>query len=136
MQTGVLKRKCNFDCRQKNSLKFYDYFGLLDVYLRYLKAQIERDLSQKMVFIAGPRQIGKTTLAKSVISDPMLYLNWDASNHRDIILREKWPAGDAIIFDEIHKYRRWRNLLKGSQDYVSGEGIRVAPALILLKTLT
>ncbi len=33
---------------------------------RYLNAQVRRDLARKMVFIAGPRQVGKTTLARSI----------------------------------------------------------------------
>lgn len=102
-------------------LQFSVDSAIWDMYQRYLKEQIERDLSQKMVFIAGPRQVGKTTLARSVITDSALYLNWDISQHREIILREKWPAGDAIIFDEIHKYRRWRNLLKGFYDQFGKE---------------
>ena len=44
------------------------------------------------------------------------YLNWDAGAHRDRILRGELPAGPLWIFDEIHKYRRWRNYLKGLYD--------------------
>ncbi len=69
-----------------------------------------------MVFVSGPRQVGKTTLARQVIPDPAAYLSWDISEHRERILRREWPAGGEIIFDEIHKYRSWRNYLKGLVD--------------------
>ena len=43
-------------------------------------------------------------------------MNWDTAAHRDRILRNELPAGPLWIFDEIHKYRRWRNYLKGLCD--------------------
>jgi uncharacterized protein len=83
---------------------------------RYLKVQIERDLATKMVFVAGPRQVGKTTLAKSLAGADAGYLNWDVSEHRERILRRELPDAPFWIFDEIHKYRSWRNYLKGLYD--------------------
>jgi len=83
---------------------------------RYLYAQIQADLKKKMVFVAGPRQVGKTTLALSLPRAAQAYLNWDVSEHRERILRSELPAGKLWIFDELHKYRRWRNYLKGSYD--------------------
>src|SRR5207248_3923414 len=44
------------------------------------------------------------------------YLNWDVSDHRERILRQELPPGRLWIFDELHKYRRWRNYLKGIYD--------------------
>ena len=72
-----------------------------------------------MVFIGGPRQCGKTTLAKALIPEFKngLYLNWDDDVQRNEILKRKWPAdADLIIFDEFHKYGRWKNWIKGLYD--------------------
>lgn len=83
---------------------------------RYLTAALRRDLARKMAFVAGPRQVGKTTLALGLPGARAAYLNWDIAPHRDRILRGELPAGALWIFDEIHKYRRWRNYLKGIYD--------------------
>ncbi len=83
---------------------------------RYLTTQVRHDLKQKMVFVAGPRQVGKTTLAQSLPAASAGYLNWDVPEHRDRILRRELPAGKLWVFDEIHKYRQWRNYLKGLYD--------------------
>lgn len=83
---------------------------------RYLTSQIKRDLDAKMVFLGGPRQVGKTTLARKIFSDPRVYLNWDIAEDREAILKRQLPAGDVLILDEIHKYRSWRNYLKGLFD--------------------
>src|SRR5512137_1660679 len=83
---------------------------------RYLKTQIEKDLSAKMVFVAGPRQVGKTTLARSLPGAAAGYLNWDVAEHRERLLRRELPTGRLWIFDEIHKYRAWRGYLKGLFD--------------------
>ena len=83
---------------------------------RYLRTQIERDLERKMVFVAGPRQVGKTTLARSLPGAEKGYLSWDVPEHRERILRRELPASPLWIFDEIHKYRSWRNYLKGLYD--------------------
>ena len=74
---------------------------------RYLTNQIKRDLAQIMVFVAGPRQVGKTTLARQIITGENNYLNWDVPEHRERILRRELPPAGAVIFDEIHKYRSW-----------------------------
>src|SRR6266853_1225076 len=84
--------------------------------VRYLLPAVRRDLARKMVFIAGARQVGKTTLARSLQRGSAGYLNWDISEHREHILRGELPSGKLWIFDEIHKYRRWRNYLKGIYD--------------------
>lgn len=83
---------------------------------RYLRPQIEADLILKMVFVAGPRQVGKTTLARSLPGAAAGYLNWDVAEHRERILRRQLPAGDLWALDEIHKFRGWRNYLKGLYD--------------------
>lgn len=89
----------------------------MKIFPRYLVLQVEKDLKQKMVFIGGPRQIGKTTLAEHIKGfDKQGYLNWDISEHREAILLRQFPTVDFWVFDELHKYRKWRNLLKGLYD--------------------
>ncbi len=87
---------------------------------RYLKSFIKNDLEKKMVFLGGPRQVGKTTLSQS-ISNKFSYLNWDEAEHREMILNNKMPVEKLIIFDELHKYRNWRNWLKGKFDTLKTE---------------
>ncbi len=69
-----------------------------------------------MVFVAGPRQVGKTTLARNLPDGEAGYLNWDVPEHRDRILRRELPQAPLWVLDEIHKYRTWRNYLKGLYD--------------------
>lgn len=69
-----------------------------------------------MVFVAGPRQVGKTTLALSLPHAKTGYLNWDVAEHRERVLRRELPPAPLWIFDELHKYRAWRNYLKGVFD--------------------
>jgi predicted AAA+ superfamily ATPase len=83
---------------------------------RYLAPQVRRDLARKMVFVAGPRQVGKTTLARSLSGASAGYLSWDIPEHRERILRREMPASRLWVLDEIHKYRSWRGLLKGLYD--------------------
>lgn len=83
---------------------------------RYLQAQILRDLARKMVFVAGPRQVGKTTLAIGLPGAREGYLNWDVPEHREHILRRELPNAPLWVFDELHKYRAWRRFLKGLVD--------------------
>jgi len=80
---------------------------------RYISEQVQKNLKMKMVFVGGPRQVGKTTMAKSLLKKGGLYLNWDLSAHRDRILKEELPVEGLLVLDEVHKYRRWRGLLKG-----------------------
>ena len=83
---------------------------------RYLAEQVTRDLARKMVFVAGPRQVGKTTLARMLPGARRGYLNWDVAEDRERILRRELPSARLWVFDEIHKYRGWRNYLKGLYD--------------------
>lgn len=69
-----------------------------------------------MVFLGGPRQVGKTTVAKSILGGDAGYLNWDVAEHREAILRREFPSAPLLAFDELHKYRSWRNYLKGLYD--------------------
>ena len=88
---------------------------------RYLEEFIKEDLKTKMVFIGGPRQVGKTTLAQGLLRNYRdghpAYLNWDNDHHRHKIKNQNWPKNEPlIIFDEIHKHKKWRTLLKGYYD--------------------
>ncbi len=86
---------------------------------RYLKSQVVQDLDKKMVFLGGPRQAGKTTLAKSLLGPRATgYLNWDDDQDRTRILDRDFPRSALWVFDELHKYRRWRGFLKGLFDKV------------------
>lgn len=92
-----------------------------DILTRHLAAPIREDLKSKMVFLGGPRQVGKTTLAQSLIpgfrEGHPAYLNWDYDLHRRKIKIGDWPRNERlIVFDEIHKNKSWRNLIKGYYD--------------------
>lgn len=100
-----------------------------DIY-RGLWADLAAD--KAMIFLAGPRQAGKTTLAKSIAEDfpDHLYFNWDQREDRARLLKDprffrtmprKSSGHPLIVFDEIHKYRHWKNYLKGIYDEFSGE---------------
>jgi uncharacterized protein len=96
--------------------KNHGKMALVEPTRRYLFEQVEADLERKMVFVSGPRQVGKTTLALQLPGGRESYLNWDVAEHRERILRRELPPRDLWIFDEIHKYRGWRNYLKGLYD--------------------
>ena len=97
--------------------------------MRYLTPEILRLLTEerKMAFVAGPRQVGKTTLVRQLLEaagQAHNYFNWDIESHRKAILRAPegfWRATAAagrprIVLDEIHKYPRWKRFLKGLYD--------------------
>jgi hypothetical protein len=89
---------------------------------RYLEPLIVPVLPRKMVFIGGPRQVGKTTLALSLVGKGAdethpACLNWDDPRAAARVRRLELPPGESlIVLDEIHKYARWRNLVKGIYD--------------------
>ncbi len=83
-----------------------------------------------MAFVAGPRQVGKTTLARRLLAETAtenLYYNWDIESHRRLIVRfpgDFWKRGESttaakqprLVLDEIHKYPRWKRFVKGLHD--------------------
>lgn len=89
---------------------------------RYILAPCKADLPDKMVFVGGPRQVGKTTFALHLLgakpaATPHGYLNWDIDAHRKQILTGEIPSNaKLVVFDEIHKFARWRALMKGFYD--------------------
>lgn len=95
---------------------------------RYLRAPIEDDLRRKMVFLGGPRQVGKTTLGLRLLGAAGKrrpgYLSWDDPRVRPELLRGRLPGGQRLlVLDEIQKFPRWRNLVKG---FFDTEGDRVS----------
>ena len=96
---------------------------------RYIEDAIINHFKElrQLVILVGPRQVGKTTLAKSLIPDlkqGVNYFNWDIAAHRKILLTQifsgkvelKSGEKDVLVFDEIHKYPRWKNAIKGLFD--------------------
>ena len=81
-------------------------------------AAIVEDLAAKMVFLVGPRQCGKTTVADHILaSEGGAYFNWDVDAHRRALREGALPEGKTLwVFDELHKQRTWRNWLKGQFD--------------------
>jgi hypothetical protein len=80
---------------------------------------IVNDLSKKMVFLTGPRQVGKTSLARQIATETAkaVYLNYDALADREIIRQSAWlPDTELVILDELHKMEGWKNYLKGLYD--------------------
>ena len=88
---------------------------------------------RQMVFISGPRQVGKTTISESLAS---VYLSWDDEDVRKAIqsgqrtLAAKYgidkpnQSRRVVVFDEIHKYSRWKQFLKGFYD-IYGKSWRI-----------
>lgn len=89
---------------------------------RYLKPDIAAALAARMAFVGGPRQVGKTTLALSLLGGKATerhpaYLNWDDPRIRPTLRRGELPPDEPlVVLDEIHKYARWRGLVKGLYD--------------------
>ncbi len=93
---------------------------------RYLKNHVQDDIKKKIVILSGPRQSGKTTFCKQ-LSDNYIYLNHDSGSDRKVISESSWKKNaELIIFDEIHKMKKWKSWIKGVYDT---EGIH--PGLIL-----
>jgi uncharacterized protein len=86
---------------------------------RYLDPIVTQDLARKMVFLTGPRQVGKTTLARQLLAGytRSQYLNFDTASDRKIITAQTWnPQAQLLVFDELHKMPRWKSWLKGVYD--------------------
>jgi len=94
---------------------------------RFYDSVLEEHLSEhrQMAFIAGPRQVGKTTTCRSHAD---VYVNWDNQDDRERVLGGSAELADwlglnrltetmpSVLFDELHKYPRWKQLLKGFFD--------------------
>lgn len=87
---------------------------------RYLTKPILKDLNQKTIILSGPRQCGKTYLSQNFKNKKVEYLNFDVLEDRKKILSHNWAINrDLIIFDELHKMKKWKNWLKGVIDATS-----------------
>jgi len=98
---------------------------------RYLEKEIQRDAlaAKKMAFISGPRQVGKSTLARHLLLTKDNYFNWDKESFRRDWIRDPVKAiqnrGEGpIVLDELHKHRYWKRYLKGIYDE-SGDQIPI-----------
>lgn len=97
---------------------------------RYIYQIVKEDIQNKMVFIGGPRQVGKTHFSKAFAASEYPdsnYLNWDNDDDRLAILNRVIPKSNLLILDEIHKNRKWRGLVKGLFD-------KFSPALKIMVT--
>jgi len=88
---------------------------------RYLLKPIKAFLRNRMVFVGGPRQVGKTTLCLQFLHPPFVsnsaYLNWDDPQARYRIKNLELPIDKKmLLFDEIHKFTSWRSYMKGLYD--------------------
>lgn len=80
---------------------------------------------RQMAFVAGPRQVGKTTTCRELAT---VYLDWDNEDHREILLRGPRAVADhakldviserpvVVVLDELRRYGRWKSFLKGFFD--------------------
>ncbi len=88
--------------------------------------------NRQMIFLSGPRQVGKTTISKTS-ENKVIYINWDNQTHRFILgkgpnnlinefnLDNLENIGARLVFDEIHKYSKWKTFLKGFFDTYEGK---------------
>ena len=89
---------------------------------------------RQMALVSGPRQVGKTTTCRLRAS---AYLNWDDVDDRELILAGPARLVDAlkldrlsetvpvVLFDELHKFPRWKQFLKGFFD-THADRVRIA----------
>jgi len=88
--------------------------------MRYITSDILKDLNQKMVFVGGPRQVGKTTMAQAILAEHYpngRYFNWDYDEDRLDIVKKRWQQDcPLLVFDELHKFPRWKTWIKGIYD--------------------
>ncbi|MFH1762193.1 MAG: AAA family ATPase, partial [bacterium] len=88
--------------------------------------------NRQMIFVAGPRQVGKTTTCR-LFRSRTVYFNWDNEDHRLLILKGPGNVADqigitqskTIIFDELYKYPNWKNFIKGFFDTYSTKPVNI-----------
>ena len=101
-------------------------------YERYLQPVINKICfnANKMAFVSGPRQCGKTTMAKLLLQQRKVgvYYNWDETKFRRLWIKDPQlilPSRSSgikplIILDELHKAKLWKRSLKGLYDTQDG----------------
>jgi len=83
---------------------------------RSLERSVRTYWDKKIILLSGPRQVGKTTLAKSLSTD-FAYYNYDIKKDLKIFKDQDWDRSKSlVIFDEIHKMKKWKLWLKGIFD--------------------
>lgn len=83
---------------------------------RSIEKRITTDLESKIVLLSGPRQVGKTTLTKQLEIN-FVYLNYDSEVDRKVISSGFWDRDcELVIFDELHKKKKWKAWIKGIYD--------------------
>jgi predicted AAA+ superfamily ATPase len=99
------------------------------VYEMLLGEHIEQE--RQMAFLTGPRQVGKTTTARTSAGSHR-YFTWDRQADRMIITKGPDAAASNlelstlkepvhIVYDELHKYQKWKSFLKGFFDVYGGD---------------
>lgn len=84
---------------------------------RNIEESILNDLKRKIVILSGPRQCGKTFLGRQLSTKASVYLNYDILDDRKIIIKRDWDITQKlVIFDELHKMKKWKAWLKGIAD--------------------
>jgi predicted AAA+ superfamily ATPase len=83
---------------------------------RYLKSHLLEGLQDKIVLVTGPRQVGKTTLSKGLSKD-LSYYNYDIKSNLKTFKDQTWDRNtEYVVFDELHKMKKWKLWLKGIYD--------------------
>jgi predicted AAA+ superfamily ATPase len=94
--------------------------------MRYIETFVRESLEKRAVFIGGPRQVGKTTLALALIGKGAdtrhpAYLNWDYAPSAERIRKTQLPLSEGLlVFDELHKFKLWKRWVKGVIDVEKG----------------
>lgn len=102
--------------QSRNSLDFNGIDVRIAGMQRNLQNLIIQDLPHKIVLLTGPRQCGKTVLAKQ-LRIHFDYLNYDSAEDRVALIKKSWDRQkNLIIFDELHKMKQWKRWLKGIYD--------------------
>ncbi|MBP9682615.1 MAG: ATP-binding protein [Bacteriovorax sp.] len=87
------------------------------MYNRYLSKAIKEFLNKKIIFLTGPRQVGKTTLSKNIFLNETAYYNYDIRKDISVFKMQEWDKDQKlVVFDEIHKMKNWKLWLKGLYD--------------------
>ena len=101
------------------------------IYTSLIKTHLTKD--RQIIFLSGPRQIGKTTLSRLIKEgwgeNNSYYFNWDNRDHRQLIISGESTLANylnikpivgqqkkLVIFDELHKLKLWKQFLKGFFD--------------------
>ena len=92
------------------------------IYTNLLEDHLAKN--RQMILLSGPRQVGKTTLARAVLPEAV-YLNFDITGDalkimggvekiaEVLALDVPSKRARSVIFDELHKYAKWKHFLKG-----------------------